>query len=58
MSRFNSPEEVKAAAQKWAEQLYQLHIEKNHSLNPYCTPGARHDFDKGLHDLPLSLIHI
>jgi hypothetical protein len=52
MSRFNTPEEVKAAAEKWAAELYALHIEKNHDLNPYCTQGARAEFDRAYIDAP------
>jgi hypothetical protein len=50
--RFNSPEEVKAAAEKWAAELYRLHIEKGHDLNPYATPGGRADFDRAFSDAP------
>ena len=52
MSRFNSPADVLAAAEKWAAELYRLHIERGNSLNPYCTPGAILDFDRGFYDLP------
>lgn len=52
MARFNTPEEVKAAAEKWAAELYALHIEKNHDLNPYCTQGARAEFDRAYSDAP------
>ena len=50
--RFNSPEEVRAAAEKWAAELYRRHLEKGHDLNPYCTPGARAEFDRAFSDLP------
>lgn len=50
--RFNSTQEVLDAAEKWAAQLYALHIEKNHDLNPYCTPGARAEFDAAFADAP------
>lgn len=52
MSRFNSPAEVLAAAEKWAAQLHRNHIEKNHALNPYCTPGAIAEFDHGFNGDP------
>lgn len=50
--RFNNPEEVKAAAEKWAADLVRRHVEKGHDLNPYCTPGARGEFDRAFSDLP------
>jgi hypothetical protein len=46
MSRFNSPEEVQAAAQKFAANIVRLHHAHGHDLNPYCTQGARSDFDR------------
>ena len=50
--RFNSPEEVKAAADKFAADLYRRHVEFGHDLNPYCTPGARGEFDRAFSNLP------
>ena len=50
--RFNSPDEVKAAAEKWAADLYRRHVEKGHDLNPYCTPDARGEFDRAFSDAP------
>jgi hypothetical protein len=50
--RFNTHEEVKAAAEKWAAELYALHIEKGHSLNPYCTEGARSEFRRAYDNGP------
>ena len=52
MNRFNSPAEVLAAAETWAAELYRLHVEKGHDLNPYCTPGARSEFDRAFSDAP------
>lgn len=52
MSRFNSPAEVLAAAEKWAAQLHRNHTEKGHDLNPYCTPGARAEFDRAYANAP------
>lgn len=53
MSRFNSPAEVLAAAEQWASVLHRNHVEKGHALNPYCTPGAINDFDRGFNGVPL-----
>jgi hypothetical protein len=50
--RFNNPDEVKTAAEKWAADLVRRHVEKNHDLNPYCTPGARDEFDRAFSDAP------
>lgn len=52
MSRFNSPADVFAAAEKWAAELHRNHIEKGHALNPYCTPGAINEFDRGFNGAP------
>jgi len=52
--RFSSPEEVKAAAEKFAAYLVRRHVEDGYDLNPYCTPGARHDFDKAFSGAPRS----
>lgn len=50
--RFNTHEEVKAAAEKFAADLYARHIEKGHDLNPYCTPGARSEFQRAYDNGP------
>jgi len=52
MNRFNSPKEVQEAAEKFAAQLVQRHQEKGHDLNPYCTPGARAEFDRAYTNEP------
>ena len=52
MSRFNSPEEVQAAAQKFAANLVRLHHAHGHDLNPYCTPGGRAEFDRAYSNAP------
>lgn len=52
MSRFNSPEEVQAAAQKFAANIVMLHHAHGHDLNPYATPGARADFDRAYINAP------
>lgn len=44
--RFNTPEEVKAAAEKHAVELYERHIKFGVDLNPYSTEGARDEFDR------------
>lgn len=50
--RFNSSQEVKEAAQRVAADLYRRHVEKGHDLNPYCTPGARAEFDRAYTNEP------
>jgi hypothetical protein len=50
--RFSSPDEVRAAAEKSAAELYRRHVEHGHDLNPYCTPGARAEFDWAYSDAP------
>lgn len=52
MSRFNTPEEVQAYADKAAAEDHRRHIEQGHDLNPYCTPGARNDWKKGFNNTP------
>jgi hypothetical protein len=47
MSRFNSIEEVRAWAAKAAASDLQRHRTKGHDPNPYCTPGARSDWQRG-----------
>lgn len=50
--RFNSPQEVKEAAERNAASLYRRHVEKGHDLNPYCTQGARAEFDRAYANAP------
>ncbi len=54
--RFNTPEEVRAAAEEGARVDYEKHvvIHKDEdgtlwqvSLNPYCTAGARNEWQRG-----------
>ena len=52
MSRFNTPEEVKAWAMRAATGDYQKHEEHGMDLNPFCTPGARHDWQRGFDNDP------
>ena len=47
MSRFNTPEEVKEYATKVAADYYRRHKEYGIDLNPFCTPGARNDWQRG-----------
>ena len=51
--RFNSPDEVKAVAQKNAKDLIKRHFELGNDLNPYSTPGARSEFDRALNNASL-----
>ena len=50
--RFNTPEEVKAAAEKWAADLVRRHLELGQDLNPYCTEGARSEFRRAFDNGP------
>jgi hypothetical protein len=50
--RFNSPQEVKAAAEKWAADLVRRHLEEGNDLNPYCTQGARAEYDRAYTNQP------
>lgn len=50
--RFNTPAEVKAWARMVAATNYKNHTEKGHGLNPYCTPGARNDWQRGYDNAP------
>ena len=52
--RFNTPEEVIAWADKTAVGDYKRHIEHGLDLNPFCTPGARTDWQKGFDNAPLA----
>lgn len=51
MSRFNTPEEVKAWAAAAAADDYRRHIEYGIDLNPFCTDGARNDWQRGYDNL-------
>ena len=50
--RFSTTSELKEAAEKFAVNLYERHINYGYDLNPYCTPGARTEFNNGLIDSP------
>lgn len=61
MTRFNNPEEVKAWARKAAAADYKKHavvhvdadgITWQVDKNPYCTPGARNDWQRGFLNAP------
>jgi hypothetical protein len=52
MSRFNTPEEVKVWARTAAAGNIKRHQEHDHDLNPYCTPGARADWQRGFDNAP------
>jgi hypothetical protein len=45
--RFNSSEEVLAWAEKVAREDIARHREHNIDLNPFCTQGARNDWQRG-----------
>lgn len=47
MSRFNTPEEVRAWATKVAAEDIQRHKEHGYDLNPFATPGARDRWQRG-----------
>lgn len=51
MSRFNSPEEVKAWALKAAADDYRRHIDFGIDLNPFSTASARDDWQRGYDNL-------
>jgi hypothetical protein len=50
--RFNTPDEVKTAAHKSARELVRRYLDHGHDLNPYCTPGARGEFDRAVLGAP------
>lgn len=52
MSRFSTSEEVKAWAAKAAAQDYERHIAHGIDLNPFCTDGARNDWQRGFDNAP------
>lgn len=45
--RFSTPEQVKEYAVRAAAGDYQRHIDFNTDLNPFCTDGARDDWQRG-----------
>ena len=47
MTRFNSPEEVKAYMDEVVKDDYQRHLDHGISLNPFSTEGARTDWQRG-----------
>ena len=47
MSRFSTPEEAKASAANAAAEDYDRHIKYGFDLNPFSTPGARDDWQRG-----------
>lgn len=51
MSRFNTPQEVKEWATKVAAEDYERHVTYGIDLNPFCTPGARSDWQRGFDNL-------
>ena len=52
LKRYNNPDEVKQAAERFAAEIVHLHREKGHDINPYCTPGARGEFDRAFSNMP------
>lgn len=61
MSQFNTPEDVKAWARKAAAEDYQRHLPVHTDpdgtkwqvdKNPYTTPGARNDWQRGFDNAP------
>ena len=47
MARHNTPEEAKASAAKAAAEDYYRHVKHGYDLNPFCTQGARNDWQRG-----------
>lgn len=47
MTRFTTLEEAQVAARAAAEADYRRHKELGFDLNPFCTPGARTDWQRG-----------
>lgn len=52
MSTFNSPEDVVAWAEKCVVDDHERHLKFGNDLNPYCTPGARNDWQRGFDNAP------
>lgn len=50
--RFNTPEEVKTWAARAAADDYRRHIEHGIDFNPFCTVGARNDWQRGFNNDP------
>lgn len=49
--RFNTPEEVLAWAEKVAREDIDRYRNHNCELNPFCTDGARNDWQRGFDNL-------
>lgn len=49
--RFNTSAEVLAWADKAAREDIRRHVEYNVALNPFCTDGARADWERGFNAL-------
>lgn len=47
MSRFNNPKEVHEWALRAAKGDIELSILRGNDMNPYCTQGARNDWQRG-----------
>jgi len=47
VSRFSTPEQAKAAAELAAADDHRRHLEYGIDLNPFCTQGARNDWQRG-----------
>jgi hypothetical protein len=47
MSRFSTPKEAQDAARKAAEDDVRRHKETGIDLNPFCTEGARNQWQRG-----------
>lgn len=52
MSRFNAPEDIVAWADAAAPTSVHKHLFWGHCINPYCTPGRRSDFWRGMRGDP------
>lgn len=48
----NIPEEIRTQAVAAAAEDYRRHVEKGYDLNPYSTPGARNDWQRGYDNAP------
>lgn len=53
MTRFNTPEEVRAWAKQAAKHDYERHIEHGIDMNPFCTDGARSEWQRGFDGSPI-----
>lgn len=50
--QFCTAKDCREAAEKRAIELIKLHREKGHDLNPYCTQGARSEFQRAFDNGP------